>query len=86
LSVRDGYERLVSKPVEYRDQVREVQTPVQRSNMWDRQIATYRKMEVSSVKMNQIELINVLNDVIYEKDFARHRIFAALILAQRTFA
>jgi hypothetical protein len=54
--------------------------------MWNRQIATQRKMKVSSVKMNQIELINVLNDVIYQKDFPRHGIFAAFIFPQRPLA
>jgi hypothetical protein len=35
------------------------------------------------MKMNQIELINVLDDVIYQKDFPRHGIFAALIFPER---
>ena len=86
LSVRDGYKRLGSKAVEYRNQVRKVEASVQRSDMWNRQIATHRKMKVSSVKMNQIELINVLNNVIYQKDFPRHGIFAAFILPERPLA
>src|SRR5437667_12886490 len=86
LSVRDGYKRLISKPIEYRNQVRKVEASVQRSDMWNWQIATHRKMKVSSVKMNQIELINVLDDVIYQKDFPRHGIFAALIFPERPLA
>src|SRR5215813_11151261 len=50
------------------------------------QIAADRKMQVSSMKMNQIELVNVLNHMIYQENFPRHGIFAALILPQRTFA
>jgi hypothetical protein len=36
--------------------------------------------------MNKIELINVLDDVIYQKNFPRHRVFAALILPERPLA
>jgi len=43
-------------------------------------------MQVSSMKMNEIELVSVLNHVIYEENFPRHRIFAALILPQRPLA
>jgi hypothetical protein len=46
------------------------------------QIAADRKMKVSSVKMNEIELVNVLDDVIYQKNFPRYGIFAALILPE----
>jgi hypothetical protein len=38
------------------------------------------------MKMNKIELINVLDDVIYQKNFSRHRVFAALILPERPLA
>jgi hypothetical protein len=34
------------------------------------------------MKMNQIELINVLDDVIYQKDFPRNGVLAALILSE----
>ena len=47
------------------------------------QVAADRKMQVPGVKMNKIELINVLDDVIYQKNFSRHRVFAALILPER---
>jgi hypothetical protein len=50
------------------------------------QIAADRKMQVSSMKMNQVELVSVLNHVIYQENFPRHRIFAALILPQRPLA
>src|SRR5215472_4769613 len=86
LCVRDRHNRFISKSVEHRNQVWKVETSVQRSDMWNGQIATNRKMQVSSVKMNKIELINVLDDVIYQKDFPRHRVFAALILPQRALA
>ena len=43
-------------------------------------------MQVPGVKMNKIELINVLDDVIYQKNFPRHRVFAALILPERPLA
>jgi len=43
-------------------------------------------MQVPGVKMNKIELINVLDDVIYQKDFPRYGIFAALVLPERTLA
>jgi uncharacterized protein (DUF2384 family) len=43
-------------------------------------------MQVSGVKMNKIKLISVLDHVIYQKDFPRHGIFAALILPERTLA
>ena len=43
-------------------------------------------MKEPSVKMNQIELIKVLNDMIYQKDFPRHGIFAPFILPQRPLA
>jgi hypothetical protein len=43
-------------------------------------------MQVPGVKMNKIELINVLDDVIYQKDFSRHWVFAVLILPERTLA
>src|SRR4029450_4401552 len=86
LSVRDGYKRLVPKPVEYADQVRKVEAPVQSCDVRNPQLAANRKMQVSSMKMNQIELVNVLNHVIYEENFPRHRIFAALILPQRPLA
>src|ERR1043166_1003074 len=85
-SVRDRYERFISKPVEHRNQVGNVETSVQRGNMRNGQIATERKMNVSSVKVNQIELVNVLDDVIYQKNFPRHWVFAALILAERALA
>ena len=44
---------------------------MQRGNMWDRQIATHRKMEIMQLKMNEMELINVLNDVIYPRRTSR---------------
>src|SRR5262245_13809963 len=43
-------------------------------------------MKVSSVEMNQIEFVNVLDDVIYQKDFSRNGVFAALILPERPLA
>jgi hypothetical protein len=43
-------------------------------------------MKVSSVEMNQIELIKILNDVINQKDFPRHGILAAFIFPQRPLA
>ena len=64
LSVRDGYKPFMSKPVEHRNQVGNVEAAVQRRDMRNPQIATNGKMKVSSVKMNQIELINVLDEVI----------------------
>ena len=54
----------MSKPVEHRNQVGNVEAAVQRRDMRNPQIATNGKMKVSSVKMNQIELINVLDEVI----------------------
>src|SRR5581483_299510 len=86
LSVRDGDKPFVSKPVEHRNQVGNVEASVQSRDMRNPQIATNRKMKVSSVKMNQIELINVLDEVIEQEDFPRHRVFAALVFPERALA
>jgi hypothetical protein len=43
-------------------------------------------MQVPGMKMNKIELISVLDDVIYQKNFPCHGIFAALILPERPLA
>jgi hypothetical protein len=43
-------------------------------------------MQVPGVKMNEIELINALDDVIYQKNFPRHRVFAAPIFPERPLA
>jgi hypothetical protein len=39
-------------------------------------------MQVPGVKMNEIELISVLDHVIYQKNFPSHWVFAALILPE----
>ena len=83
LSVRDGYKRLISKPVEHRNQVRKVEASVQRGDMRNRQIATDRKMKVTSMKMKQIKLINVLDDVIYKREFAEDSGYEELIVYKK---
>jgi hypothetical protein len=50
------------------------------------QVAADGKMQVPGVKMNKIELVNVLDNMIYKKNFPRHRVFAALILPERPLA
>ena len=59
---------------------------MQSCDVRNRQVAANRKMQVSSMKMNQIELVSELDHVIYQENFPRHRIFAALILPQRPLA
>jgi len=80
LSIRYGNNWHISKPLEHRTHVRHVEAPMQSCDVRNSQVAADRKMQVPGVKMNKIELINVLDDMIYQKDFPRHGIFAALVL------
>ena len=69
-----------------RTHVGHVEAPVQSCDVRNWQVAADRKMQVPSVKMNEIELIGMLDHVIYQKNFPCHWVFAALILSERTLA
>ena len=86
MSVRNRYQRFVSKPLEHRNQVGNVETSVQGGDVRNWQIATNRKMKVASVKMNQVKLLNVLDDMICQKDFPGDGVFAALVFPERPLA
>jgi hypothetical protein len=51
--------------------------------MGDREISADGKMKISCVKVNQIEFVDMLNNVVYQKNFSRNRIFAAFVLPKR---
>jgi hypothetical protein len=48
--------------------------------MRNRQIAADWEMKIACVKMDEIELVNVFDDMVYQENFPGHGVFAALIL------
>jgi len=64
LSIRDRDNGFVPKPVEHRNQVGKIEASVQGREVRNRQVARNRKMKVTGVKMDHIELASVLHYVI----------------------
>jgi len=82
LRVRDRDKWFISKSVEYRNEIGKIEAPVQRCEIRNRQTPTNRKMKVTSVEMNDIELASVLEYVIYQQNFACHGIFTPFVFPQ----